>query len=49
MAKIGDIKEMIQALGAWDTFKKNHPKFPEFPDHQYFPELPVFPGHTELP
>ena len=30
MAKIGEIKEMIRALGAWDTFRKNHPKFPEF-------------------
>lgn len=28
--KMGDIKEMMQAMAAWNTFKKNHPKFPAF-------------------
>ena len=30
MGKINDMKEVMQAMAAWATFKKNHPKFPGF-------------------
>ena len=26
----GKMGDMMRALAAWETFKKNHPKFPEF-------------------
>ena len=30
MGKINDMKEVMQAMAAWATFKKNHPEFPGF-------------------
>ena len=30
MGRMSDMKELMQAMAAWETFKKNHPKFPGF-------------------